>query len=272
MADEEKIKEQTDDKMDFWNEVRGVPDSAKVPIKGGRLGNLGFVSIKTIWRIQRITELCGPRGVGWDYAPTDIRIENGNAGERVVIAIVEGWAIYKGQRLHGVDTGGSKLVASETAGLRTDDEAVKKAISDAWGSLCRTWGIGADVYWGDKSEETKYDEEVSGRNPQQTKTRPKGKDSFFGTPQPRATPTTQTAPKPTARPAPKAEAKDAFTSAGDYGERKKIVNYIEDAMCDEAGCEIVQQAKIDMGITNNWYECTMDELKAVYRILSGTSE
>lgn len=50
--------------------------------------------------------------------------------------------------------GGSMLIALESTGLRTDDDAYKKAYTDAQSVACKALGIGASVYW--KDESTKY--------------------------------------------------------------------------------------------------------------------
>jgi len=51
--------------------------------------------------------------------------------------------------------GGSMLIATEKDGKRTDDEAYKKAYTDAQSVACKALGIGADVYW--EKDPTKYD-------------------------------------------------------------------------------------------------------------------
>ena len=51
-------------------------------------------------------------------------------------------------------TGGASLVAKETKGLYSDDEAFKKALTDALSVACKALGMGADVYW---DKDSKYD-------------------------------------------------------------------------------------------------------------------
>ena len=46
------------------------------------------------------------------------------------------------------------LIVKESAGLRTDDDAFKKAYTDAISVACKALGIGADVYW--EKDPTKY--------------------------------------------------------------------------------------------------------------------
>lgn len=50
--------------------------------------------------------------------------------------------------------GGFLLIAREQSGLRTDDDAYKKAYTDAQSVACKALGVGADVYW--EADPTKY--------------------------------------------------------------------------------------------------------------------
>jgi len=141
-----------------------VPESAKKPIRGGRLK--GFTDISPMWRIKQLTEAFGPCGIGWNAKVVDARtITNEAAGETAVFVDVE--LVYRespgadwSEPVYG--TGGAKLVSVEKDGPYFDDEAFKKAYTDAISVACKSLGVGADVYWekdrdkygyGDRSEE-----------------------------------------------------------------------------------------------------------------------
>ena len=49
------------------------------------------------------------------------------------------------------------IAAQEKAGIFFDDDAAKKAYTDALSQACRSLGIGADVYW--EEDATKYETE-----------------------------------------------------------------------------------------------------------------
>ena len=49
--------------LTIYNKARVVPESAQKTIKGGRLN--GMTDINPMWRIQMLTELFGPCGIGW---------------------------------------------------------------------------------------------------------------------------------------------------------------------------------------------------------------
>ena len=142
--------------LDLYNKVRSVPDEAQKKITGGRLN--GMTDINPMWRIKTLTEQFGVCGIGWYPEITDKWIDEGVDGERTAnieiklyVKTDEGWS--KG--ITGI--GGAMFIAKEKNGLRTDDEAFKKAYTDAISVACKALGIGADVYF--EKDATKYDTE-----------------------------------------------------------------------------------------------------------------
>ncbi len=140
--------------MRFYDELRAVPDDAKKKITGGRLN--GMTNIQPMWRIRRMTEIFGPCGIGWKIEIVDKRIEDGFEGERVAVVDINAY-IKDGDRWSDPipGTGASPLIAKETKGLRTDDEAYKKAFTDAQSVAFKLLGLAADVYF--DNDPTKYD-------------------------------------------------------------------------------------------------------------------
>lgn len=135
------------DNLRYYTKFCSVPDAAKKPISAGRLK--GFTDISPMWRIKTLTEAFGPCGIGW---VADVKaqrtIENPKTGE--VAAFVDIELRYKeggawSEPVFG--TGGSMLVSAEKNGLHTDDEAFKKAYTDAISVACKSLGVAADVYW-----------------------------------------------------------------------------------------------------------------------------
>lgn len=139
--------------LELWELVREVPATAKKPIEAGRLK--GKTDINPIWRLKTLTEQFGPCGIGWTYTVTKREFVPGNGGEIAVFVDIDltyktadGWS----EPVHGI--GGSMFVVKESKGLYTDDEAPKKAETDAISVAAKSLGIAADVYW-DK-DVTKY--------------------------------------------------------------------------------------------------------------------
>ena len=149
------------DKTYIYEQSREVPNNAQKSIVAGRLK--GKTDINPMWRIKKLTELFGPAGIGWRFDQPIYEEKTGARGEVMVHCST---ALYirqdEGQEwsapIPGV--GGAMLVAMEKDGLHTDDDAYKKAYTDAQSVACKALGIGADVYW--NADSTKY------TSPQQT--------------------------------------------------------------------------------------------------------
>ena len=153
--------------MRIYEAVRFVPEQAKKKITGGRLA--GMTDINSMWRIKVLTEQFGPCGEGWytsDVKYWQDRLDN-NGSVALFCSILLHVKIYGewSQPIYGI--GGNTLVAAEKSGLRIDDEAYKKAYTDAISVACKALGIGADVYF--EKDVTKYSEyeDESGKPEQQ---------------------------------------------------------------------------------------------------------
>lgn len=143
------------DNMTLWNSWRKVPEEAKKPITAGRLK--GMTDINPMWRYKMLTERFGPCGTGWYTDDEQYELLQGAQDQVVVSCRLK--LYYRdpesGEWSKGVaGQGGSMLVAAETKGLYTSDEAFKMAYTDAISVACKQLGIGADVYW--SRGETKY--------------------------------------------------------------------------------------------------------------------
>jgi hypothetical protein len=96
-----------------------------------------------------MTEAFGPVGFGWTMQITKQWIEDGSDGQRCAFANVE-VKVKRGDEwsepFHG--TGGSMLVANESRGAHTSDEAFKMAVTDAISTAFKLVGVAADIYMG----------------------------------------------------------------------------------------------------------------------------
>ena len=141
------------DNMKIYEAVRSCPANALKPIQAGRLK--GKSDINPMWRIKMLTETFGAAGIGWYYDIVKQWTETGANGEvaafvniNLYVKIGDEWS----KPIQG--NGGSMLVTQERNGLYTDDEAFKKALTDAISVSCKALGFAADVYWNQDS--TKY--------------------------------------------------------------------------------------------------------------------
>ena len=139
--------------LEIYDAVRQVPEEAKKTIRGGRLN--GMTDINPMWRIKTLTDRFGPCGIGWYTEMYNKEIYP--VGDEIVVSVdVLLYIKYDGEWSMGINgTGGAKLCVKEKNGLFIDDEAFKKAETDAISVCCKKLGVGADVYWG-KDGESKY--------------------------------------------------------------------------------------------------------------------
>lgn len=141
--------------MELYNKFRSVPKNAQKPISGGRLK--GMTDINPMWRIKCLTEAFGSAGTGWYTMDEKYTTEKMESGETALFCSLR--LFYEGCKSPVFGVGGSMLISKEKSQqngyyLRIDDEAYKKAYTDAVSVACKSLGIGADVYW-DK-DSTKY--------------------------------------------------------------------------------------------------------------------
>ena len=145
------------DNLSLYNRVREVPVEAKKEITAGRLK--GKTDINPLWRIQTLTREFGPVGFGWYTEIVEKWFEM--CGDQKALYIHLNLYVKQGQEwskpIEGF--GGAMIIAKEKDGLFFDDDAAKKAYTDAISQACRSLGIGADVYWA--GDATKYQTEMS---------------------------------------------------------------------------------------------------------------
>ena len=131
----------------IWDQVKTPPKEALKPIKAGRLK--GKSDISPQWRYEVMTDIFGPCGVGWKCEIEKLWTSPGTAGQ--VFALAQVKVNYKdgdkwSEPVQGV--GGSMLVKNESKGPYNDDDAFKKAVTDATGTALKMIGVAADVYAG----------------------------------------------------------------------------------------------------------------------------
>ncbi len=150
-------------KTDIWDAL-GKTDPAHT--KGfSRAGGFKGTAIKPMWVMQRLTEYFGPCGVGWGVGEPSFQVVNGHNGEVLVYCTVTAWHGDQGQTLTGV--GGDKVVSYVKANEQynrperweNDDEAFKKAYTDAIMNAFKFLGVAADVHMG-RFDDNKYVQEV----------------------------------------------------------------------------------------------------------------
>lgn len=143
------------DNLHIFKQVKSVPEDATRPFKSSYGKKL--TEIDPMWRIEKLTELFGVAGEGWYTEVTRQESITFANGEVCIFTDVD---LYIKDTKTGKwskpirGTGGNRLVTMTENGLVADDEAYKKAYTDALGIACKALGFGADIYRG--RENTKY--------------------------------------------------------------------------------------------------------------------
>lgn len=141
------------EKQKIYNQLREVPEEAKKKITGGRLS--GMTDIKPMWRIEKLTEVFGPCGIGWKTIIKNKEIIDGANEEKIAIVDIDLFVKIEDNWSEAIEgTGGSSFISKEKNGLYTNDECFKMAYTDALSVACKSLGMGADVYWGDSKYDT----------------------------------------------------------------------------------------------------------------------
>lgn len=165
----------------LYNKVRSVPEHALRKIEAGRLK--GKSDINPMFRILCLTREFGPVGIGWYTEVTREWTESSESGEKAVFVNINLYVRQNGEwskPIHG--TGGNKVLSLEKkwengeciVNQFLDDEAYKKAYTDAISVAAKAIGIGADVYW--EKDSTKYTQPGSHQAAYSQENAPEDKD------------------------------------------------------------------------------------------------
>ncbi len=128
---------------DLWDRL-GKTDP-KHTKQFSRAGGFKGTAIKPMFSFRRMTEEFGACGVGWGVnEPTFQVVHSGD--EALVYCTVSVWHTARENIVFGV--GGDKVAGKNRNGTFTDDEAFKKAFTDAVTNALKLIGVGADVHMG----------------------------------------------------------------------------------------------------------------------------
>lgn len=133
------------DKTVIWDALGKTDPGAT---KGfNRAGGFKGTAVKPMWVLRRLTEQFGPAGEGWGVNEPRFEIIHSQEGEVLVYCTVSAWHGKRENVLWGV--GGDKAVTKRNDGkVFHDDEAFKKAFTDAVGNAFKSIGVAADIHMG----------------------------------------------------------------------------------------------------------------------------
>jgi hypothetical protein len=151
------------DNLELWNTLSKTDPKHTKPFN--RSGGFKGTAIKPIWIIRQLTDRFGPAGVGWGVNEPQFQVVPAD-GEILVYCTVSAWHGDKANILYGV--GGDKVQAKRSSGSFCDDEAFKKAFTDAVNNAFKFIGVGGDIHMG-MFEDDKYVTETKQEFAQQEK-------------------------------------------------------------------------------------------------------
>jgi hypothetical protein len=122
-----------------------------------RAGGFKGTAVKPMWVIKRLTEEFGPCGEGWGIGEPRFDTVHAQNGDSLVYCTVSCWHGTPENVLYGV--GGDKIAGTNKHGPYTDDEAFKKAFTDAVNNAFKFVGVAADIHMG-LFDDSKYLAEI----------------------------------------------------------------------------------------------------------------
>lgn len=152
------------DNLRLWNALGRTDPKHTKAFK--RAGGFSGTAVKPIYAVQKMTEAFGPCGEGWGMTEPTFQIVPGDNREIAVYCTVGLWHGDRVNLIYGV--GGDKVVSyikpneqyKRPERWETDDEAFKKAYTDALTNAMKHIGMAADVHMG-QFDDSKYVREVT---------------------------------------------------------------------------------------------------------------
>ena len=154
----------TDKNLRHWSALYQTDPAHTKPFT--RSGGFRGTAIKPIYATQKMTEHFGPCGIGWGMEKPEFQLVNGDNRELLVYCTVALWYLDGNARGTVYGVGGDKVIGYVKAGQNrperwdNDDEALKKAYTDALSNAMKQIGVGGDVHMG-QFDDSKYRDEVA---------------------------------------------------------------------------------------------------------------
>lgn len=136
--------------LKIWDQLRRVPPDQLKGFKRG--GGFSGTAIRPMWTFHKVTEVLGPVGFKWAVREPTFQTVPGVNGEVMVYCTVT----VETEEGFFAGVGGDKVVKYIPANTQynrperweNDDEAFKKAYTDALTNALKLLGAGADVHMG----------------------------------------------------------------------------------------------------------------------------
>lgn len=137
----------------IYERLATPPMNALDTIKAGNLK--GKSDINPQWRIEAVTNIFGPCGVGWKFEIVEAH-EKALADGQILLFMRVDFRYKQGGKWSDPipGYGGDFIVEKNKNGLVPNDEAYKMCLTDALGNAMKCVGVAADIYRG--LYDTKY--------------------------------------------------------------------------------------------------------------------
>ena len=132
--------------LEIWNKLQETPIKHTKGFK--RPGGFSGTSINPTFTIKRMTEIFGPCGSGWGIEKPEYEFIHTTKGEVLIYCTATVWYKQGDDRHQVYGVGGDLAVNDTKSGLKADDEAAKKAFTDAVGNALKHIGNAADLHLG----------------------------------------------------------------------------------------------------------------------------
>ncbi|WP_299327579.1 hypothetical protein [Parasphingopyxis sp.] len=148
------MSDSLDENLMLWDALGKSDPAHTKPFT--RPGGFKGTSLKPIWIIKKMTEQFGPCGQGWGIGEPRFEMVHCEK-ESLVYCTASIWHGDRENIVYGV--GGDKVRSQRTGNDFCDDEAFKKAFTDAVNNALKFLGIGADIHMG-QHDDDKYVEQM----------------------------------------------------------------------------------------------------------------
>lgn len=134
------------DNMRIWNKVEKTdPKHTKAYNSGGYRGT----AITSMYNVKRATEIFGPIGHGWGFDVGEPEYVADAESKTMIVQIkVTVWYMQNDKCGHVSHYGATKMAYQASSRRMVDEDAVKKAVTDALGKALSMLGFSADVWLG----------------------------------------------------------------------------------------------------------------------------
>lgn len=141
-----------EDKLSVWDKV--CTTNPKYTKEFARAGGFKGTAQNPTYAIKKMTENFGVIGTWWGIGKPEFNVQN--AGQTILVfCTVEAWVLIGEQKSYAYGVGGESVLSETKYGLKPDDEAFKKAYTDAAMNALKYFGVAADLHLG-MFDDSKY--------------------------------------------------------------------------------------------------------------------